>query len=563
MERLNDIVNRSAMRRAQRYEQRGEQEKLQTGEQAPLQRPQQPILPTRRAPQNEPQTNAPQRNPYATPPGSTQKLQVPRRYAPSVRPEPVQPEQTTQRTPRQYGAGNQEQRSPLSPQRLADYGASTYQQYDQRGQEIRRSVNPAYATPSQRVYYYTDDATSAIESDVLPEDQFEEAFEEEERVQQASYHRKQDAEYEAPSQYSRNSGTGIVADVMGTYQTYSYDIPSSELQSNRPNGYYLKPGITQNLRNVRTSDGTSHMPLARPIEARQPEITQTGRVTQPLNQPYGMVVARTTRESTNRAIPGQEHVTRQRVIRDPVHIQPDAPEVGVFISPVAKPICPKCRGVGYLRVNVPCGHPNFGKPIACECKEAERKAKRREQLRQMSNIDAFQESTFSTFNPRLPGVKEAFEAARNYAEKPDEGWLVLIGPNGCGKTHLAAAIANQCLESGAVILFAVVPDLLDHLRAAFAPTATEVYDQLFSKMREAEVLILDDLGAQQSSPWANEKLFQLLNYRYNERLPTVITANPKGMQGMDERIRSRLGDIGLAETIHFNYAQDYRPKRGR
>src|SRR5882724_5166223 len=144
MERLNDIVNRSAMRRAQRYEQRGEQEKLQTGEQAPLQRPQQPILPTRRAPQNEPHTNAPQRNPYATPPGSTQKLQAPRRYAPSVRPEPIQSEQAMQRAPRQYGAGSQGQRSPLSPQRLADYGASTYQQYDQRGQEIRRSVNPEY-----------------------------------------------------------------------------------------------------------------------------------------------------------------------------------------------------------------------------------------------------------------------------------------------------------------------------------------------------------------------------------------------------------------------------------
>ena len=224
--------------------------------------------------------------------------------------------------------------------------------------------------------------------------------------------------------------------------------------------------------------------------------------------------------------------------------------------------CPKCGGAGYLRADVPYGHPNFGKPIPCECKEMERKEKRRQQLRDMSNLDAFRDRTFRTFNPRVPGVQEAYEMSYDYAQDP-EGWLLLVGSNGCGKTHLAAAIANQCLESGAVVLFAVVPDLLDHLRAAFAPNATEVFDQLFSKMREAEVLILDDLGAQQSSPWANEKLFQLLNYRYNMGMPTVITANPKGLQGVDERIRSRLTDVSLVARVEFERARDYRPHHPR
>ena len=78
-------------------------------------------------------------------------------------------------------------------------------------------------------------------------------------------------------------------------------------------------------------------------------------------------------------------------------------------------------------------------------------------------------------------------------------------------------------------------------------------------MREAELLILDDLGAQQSSPWANEKLFQLLNYRYNLSMATVITGNPKGIQGADERIRSRLSDTGLVRTVIMERARDYRP----
>src|SRR5204863_9212797 len=140
-----------------------------------------------------------------------------------------------------------------------------------------------------------------------------------------------------------------------------------------------------------------------------------------------------------------------------------------------------------LRANVTYGHPQFGKPVICQCKEAERKEKLRYQLREMSNLDAFHSQIFTAFNSRVPGVQEAFRAAAEYAANP-EGWLLLVGPNGCGKTHLAAAIANQTLDEGGVVLFAVVPDLLDHLRAAFAPDSGEVYDRLFWKMREAGLL---------------------------------------------------------------------------
>jgi DNA replication protein DnaC len=137
--------------------------------------------------------------------------------------------------------------------------------------------------------------------------------------------------------------------------------------------------------------------------------------------------------------------------------------------------------------------------------------------------------------------------------------MVLIGGVGVGKTHLALAIANVALDAEIVVLFATVPDLLDHLRATFDPSANgPVYDELFERMRNAELLILDDLGVQRGSSWADEKLFQLLNHRYTRRLPTVITMNEKAWTYLDDRLQSRLSDQSFVEIVGFKGAQDYR-----
>lgn len=221
-------------------------------------------------------------------------------------------------------------------------------------------------------------------------------------------------------------------------------------------------------------------------------------------------------------------------------------------------VCPLCHGAGYVRLDVPVGDPAFGQAIRCQCKEQQIEERDRSNLRRLSNLDPFRDKTFESFDAMLPGMGEAYDVARHYAEDP-LGWLVFRGGYGCGKTHLAAAIANIAEQRGVAVIFAIVPDLLDHLRATFAPSSDMPYDALFDKVRESELLVLDDFGAENSTAWATEKLFQLINYRYNYRMPTVITTNHRLLAHMDERIRSRLSDLGLVRHVAIEGA-DYRER---
>lgn len=201
-----------------------------------------------------------------------------------------------------------------------------------------------------------------------------------------------------------------------------------------------------------------------------------------------------------------------------------------------------------MRRSVPLGHPEFGRAAPCECVRDEQEGERTSRLERYSNLGLLRRMTFagvlpdgrSTDPEHQQRFRQALAVARAYGEGP-EGWLVLAGRSGAGKTHLAAAIANACIDRGRPVLFIVVPDLLDHLRAAYRPDAEEPYDKLFDQVRNAPLLVLDDLGAQAATPWAAEKLFQIINHRFNAQLPTVFTTNTP-LESMDERLRTRLTD---------------------
>ena len=225
--------------------------------------------------------------------------------------------------------------------------------------------------------------------------------------------------------------------------------------------------------------------------------------------------------------------------------------------------CPYCHGLGYLRPDVPLGHPDFGKVEVCICRQQDVSQQVRQRLYSLSHLVELKHLTFENFKPRgriglgpaqADSLERAYNSAFQFARRL-EGWLLLRGRFGCGKTHLAAAIANFAVEMGVPTLFITVPDLLDSLRFSYRDPNSS-FEERFDEIRQAPLLVLDDFGTQNATAWAQEKLFQILNYRYINRLPLVITTN-LALEEMEGRILSRIQDPELVSVVNI-MAPDYR-----
>lgn len=163
-------------------------------------------------------------------------------------------------------------------------------------------------------------------------------------------------------------------------------------------------------------------------------------------------------------------------------------------------------------------------------------------------------------------AKIAFDASWEFAKTFSAGGysgpgLMFTGPVGSGKTFLASAIANYVLSNEKQVLFAVVPDLLDEIRSTYdRPNYNGINEMsILDSARNVELLIFDDLGVHNYTEWTINKIYSILNYRVNHRLPIIMTTN-LGLAELEtylgERTTSRI--LQLCKVYRLANVQDIR-----
>ncbi len=236
-------------------------------------------------------------------------------------------------------------------------------------------------------------------------------------------------------------------------------------------------------------------------------------------------------------------------------------QTGAGELPEAVITCGQCKDFGWVYPLNEVGHPDFGKVVRCSCrKESDQKGREAQILKYCQLPVGSEDYIFEKYNQKL-GSKEAYAAALAVANG-ELLWLVLNGGIDRGKTHLAIAICRHWLAIGRVARYVHVPLLLDELREGFSDEERG-FEERFNHFKNVHLLVMDDLGVQAPGKWANERLQTLIDFRYINRLPLVVTVNKSldELPGDDEgRIGSRFKRMESSKIVLIE-AQEYRTVR--
>ncbi|MCF8010035.1 MAG: ATP-binding protein [Clostridiales bacterium] len=199
-------------------------------------------------------------------------------------------------------------------------------------------------------------------------------------------------------------------------------------------------------------------------------------------------------------------------------------------------ICNICKDRGVIIQG------NTAVPCSCQKKKAIYNCFKNSRL-----PNALTDNTFNNFNLKyyskekhdniknvsyLQLAEYAYQASQNFVHKflnnEEVEGILFTGQIGSGKTFLACCIANYLLNKEKTVLFMVVPDLLDMLRATYTSQKGDITyteQDLLCTARGVPLLILDDLGVHNYTEWTKNKIYSIINYRLNNNLPTIITTN--------------------------------------
>jgi DNA replication protein DnaC len=233
----------------------------------------------------------------------------------------------------------------------------------------------------------------------------------------------------------------------------------------------------------------------------------------------------------------------------------------------SQPSCPSCGGTGFALVEM--RGQSVARLCSCRAQVAPTVADALEAARIPRHYRECEFDNFQTPGQDALALTEAKSLARRWASeysRASERGLMFMGPPGAGKTHLAVAILRHLrIEKGVQALFYDVQDLLRTLQATFDRQSGMSELDLLMPVLGAEVVLLDDLGGRQFTPWVEETLTHIITTRYNERRPTLITTNyldetgeartPTLTDRIGPRVRSRLHEMCHLVAVR---AQDFR-----
>ncbi len=195
-------------------------------------------------------------------------------------------------------------------------------------------------------------------------------------------------------------------------------------------------------------------------------------------------------------------------------------------------VCPDCHGRGWKVV----ADGGAGKAVRCDCQKRDRG---REYLALAGIPDRYRHCRLSNFQTTGAGaVASHLLKAKTISQRYVDGFfdpeenrfretgLIYIGNPGNGKTHLAVAVLRELIERYRVRgRFVDFVALIHQIRSTFDPSSAESGHEILDPVIGAEVLVLDELGAQKPTEWVRDTLYLIINTRYLRRLPTIFTTN--------------------------------------